>query len=118
MRLLITGGRYYADMDTVFRVLDKAHAHTPISVLIHGGARGADTLAHWWAVDRGVTPLRFPANWTKHGRAAGVIRNQQMITEGRPDAYLAFPGGKGTADMVARARAQGIRPCEIRGQID
>ena len=50
----------------------------------------------------------FPADWKVRGRAAGHIRNQQMLDEGRPHLVVAFPGGRGTADMVRRARAAGI----------
>ena len=59
--------------------------------------------------ERGVAE----ADWAKHGRKAGPIRNQRMIDEGRPDLVVAFPGGTGTADMVERARVAGIRVIEI-----
>jgi len=85
----------------------------PISSIIAGGARGADTmakhLAHAWNV-----PFRmFKADWNKHGKAAGPLRNQRMLDEGKPDLVVAFPGGRGTADMVRRARAAGIEVREI-----
>ena len=54
----------------------------------------------------------FPADWIRHGRAAGPIRNEQMLREGCPDLVVAFhddPGlGRGTADMVRRALAAGV----------
>lgn len=50
----------------------------------------------------------FRANSRKHGRAAGPIRNQQMLDEGKPHLVVAFPGGTGTADMVRRAQAAGV----------
>ena len=109
MRLLVTGGRNLTDYQAVFISLDMVHEETPVTLLIHGGARGADSLAGAWAALR-QTPVRvFTANWDLHGKAAGPIRNQQMLTEGHPDAYLAFPGGRGTADMVSRCRKQGIK---------
>ena len=67
-------------------------------------ARGADRFAQEWANANGVAWIVYDANWTKHGRAAGPIRNQQMLDEGRPTLVVAFPGGRGTADMVRRAR--------------
>jgi len=54
------------------------------------------------------------AKWSKHGRAAGPIRNQEMIDECKPDLVVAFPGGRGTADMVRRAKAAGIRVIEVQ----
>ena len=108
MRLLVTGGRNYSDFQALCTILDQTHQATPVTLLIHGGARGADSLAGAWAAFRQIPVRVFPANWTKHGKAAGPIRNQQMLTEGYPDAYLAFPGGRGTQDMVQRCQRHRI----------
>lgn len=78
------------------------------TVIIHGDARGADTLADAWAQRHKVAVVSFPANWEKDGRSAGNKRNQQMLDVGRPDLVVAFPGGAGTADMVKRALAAGV----------
>ena len=61
----------------------------------------------------GIDDVRaFPAKWNEHGKAAGPIRNQQMLTEGKPDLVIAFndylPNSKGTLDMVTRARRAGV----------
>lgn len=81
----------------------------PITKMIHGGARGADEgAADWGKSEPGVTVVAYPADWKKHGKAAGPIRNQRMIDEGKPDVVIAFPGGRGTADMIRRAEAAGI----------
>ena len=108
MRLLVTGGRDYSDFQALRIVLDQIHKEHPVTLLIHGGARGADTLAGRWAESNGVPTAVYRAQWKEHGKAAGPIRNQLMLTEGRPDAYLAFPGGRGTADMVCRCQKAGI----------
>jgi predicted polyphosphate/ATP-dependent NAD kinase len=42
------------------------------------------------------------------GKAAGIIRNQRMLDEGKPDLVIAFQGGDGTADMVRRANKSKI----------
>ncbi|MGQ3297700.1 DUF2493 domain-containing protein [Reyranella sp.] len=111
-RVLVCGGRTYRDMREVSRVLDGL-APKP-TLIIHGGAFGADSCASEWAYKRGVPEQRFAADWKTHGRAAGPIRNQQMLDEGRPDLVVAFPGGTGTADMVRRAKAAGVRVIEVR----
>lgn len=85
----------------------------PDTVIIHGAATGADSLANRWAVVNWVRSEEYPADWKKHGAAAGPIRNQRMIDEGKPDLVVAFPGGKGTADMVSRAKAAGVRVIEV-----
>jgi hypothetical protein len=106
MRVLVCGGRDYSDRMAVWHTLD---AFAPaITEVISGMARGADTFAAEWA-RRFLFPLHeFPANWKRDGRAAGSIRNQRMLTEGRPDAVIAFPGGRGTADMVRRSEKAGL----------
>lgn len=76
--------------------------------VIHGAASGADRLAGEVATEMGIPVEEFPARWNDYGRAAGVIRNQMMLTHGKPDLVLAFPGGRGTADMVARARKANV----------
>ena len=102
--VLVCGGRTYADRAVLFKMLDKEHAEKPIDLLVTGGAPGADALAEAWARFRNIPVRVFPAEWGKHGNAAGPIRNQQMLDEALPNHVVAFPGGRGTADMLARAR--------------
>lgn len=113
-RILVCGGRRYANRAFVYSVLDRYRKEVPIDCIIHGAAAGADTLAGEWALDRGVSVVTFPAAWEAHGRAAGAIRNGRMLREGRPDIVVAFPGGTGTADMVRRAIKGGVRVCDLR----
>ncbi|MBY0514854.1 MAG: DUF2493 domain-containing protein [Gemmataceae bacterium] len=107
MRVLITGGRDFGDRELLFGALDRLHAAHGFTALIHGDAKGADRLAGEWADARGVSVEAHPADWKKHGRGAGPIRNQKML-EQKPGLVVAFPGGKGTADMVRRAKEAGI----------
>lgn len=104
MRILVCGGRNYNDSKRVFEFLDKFHLENNISVVIQGGAKGVDTLAALWALDKGIEALCFPANWAKFGKAAGHFRNKQMLDEAKPDKILAFPGGKGTQNMISQAK--------------
>lgn len=108
MRVVVTGGRNYCDTARVFSVLDERHSRRPITVLIEGEAPGLDIRARVWAKRNGIAVEAYPAKWDLYGKAAGGIRNQQMIDEGRPDEGLAFPGGVGTADMKRRLDAAGI----------
>lgn len=105
MKVLVCGGRNYDDWRTVHETLD---ALKP-SMIVHGNAPGADTLADRWALDRKVATAKYPADWATHGRAAGPIRNQTMLDREKPDLVLAFPDGRGTDDMVRRATAAGVR---------
>lgn len=107
-RVLVCGGRDYTDCDAVYAELDAIHAATPIACVINGGASGADGLAADWAASRGVASLVVFPDWKTYGRAAGPIRNRQMLTEGKPSLVLAFPGGRGTADMVRQSQLAGV----------
>ena len=106
IKVLVCGGRDFADKDTLTAVLDELN----IAVIVHGAAKGADTLADDYAKERQIPVKRHPANWNKHGLAAGYIRNQQMLVNEQPDLVVAFLGrnGKGTEDMVRRAIKAGI----------
>lgn len=111
MILLVTGGRYYGNREAVFSALDRAHAKRPITLLVHGGATGADTLAAEWAAARGVPRRAYSVSkfeWMRYGKAAGPMRNGRMLEDAKPDGVVAFPGGHGTADMVRRATEAGL----------
>ena len=109
MRVLLCGSRHWTDGDLILRELSALQS---VEVVIEGEAPGADTHARHAAEQLGIPVLHFPADWDRHGRAAGPLRNQQMLDEGKPDLVLAFTDGlntsRGTADMVARARRAGV----------
>ena len=112
MRILCCGDRHWTQKDKVIKVL----AALPLdTVIIEGEAPGADSMARDVALSMGMVVERFPAQWTRYGRAAGPIRNQQML-DARPDKVIAFHAdlehSKGTKDMVRRARGAGI-PVEV-----
>lgn len=112
-RLLVCGGRNYNDAESVYETLDALVVERgPIKVLIHGGSRGADTLADDWANERHIDIILVPAEWRKYGRAAGPMRNAKML-EHNPDLVVAFPGGKGTRSMIKLAQAADIPVIEL-----
>lgn len=106
--VLVCGGRDFNDKDMVWRELDKLHAERSITRIVHGDAKGADKLASDWARSRGVGQGRFPADWKNLGRSAGPLRNAEMLAKSKPDLCLAFPGRRGTADMMRRAERAGV----------
>jgi len=117
MILLVCGGRDYNNRDLVERVLtDLLNVHG-VDVLIEGSAAGADTLAFHWATARGIPVATVKPLWHKHGKAAGMRRNYAMIKL-KPDLVVAFPGGKGTANMVLLAKKNNIRVLEIAENTD
>jgi hypothetical protein len=108
MKVLVCGGRDFADFAMLSEEMTGLLVERDVDAIIHGGARGADSMAGEFANAIGIEEIVFPDDWKKYGRRAGPIRNQQMLDEGKPDLVGAFPGGRGTADMVERARAAGI----------
>jgi hypothetical protein len=109
MIVVVTGGRDYADAETVNRVLSEVHAEYEIDLLVHGAASGADSLADGWAKANNVRSCPCPADWSRLGRRAGPVRNRYMLDAFKPDLVVAFPGGAGTADCVRAAEERGIR---------
>lgn len=113
MRVLVCGGRDYDDRDHVHNTLCELDIERgPITCVIHGCATGADHEGMIWAQmmadsGRDIVHAPFEPDWHKHGKTAGPIRNQRMLDEGKPDLVIAFPGGRGTADMVSKAKAAG-----------
>lgn len=108
IRVLVCGGRDFDDTVAVSEALDRLHRERGFDVVIEGGARGADYQAKMWAKMNEIAFEEYRADWEKHGRAAGPIRNKQMLDEGKPDLVVAFPGGLGTANMIRQAEARGI----------
>jgi len=108
MRVLVCGSRDWDDRSAILRELQKLPPDTEI---IHGAAVGADSIAGEIATDLGLAVRSFPAEWNRHGRAAGPIRNNRMLKE-NPDLVLAFTKNllrsRGTADMVRRAESAGV----------
>lgn len=109
--MLVCGGRTYSDQANVDSVLDFLSP----TFIVHGGAKGADSLAGDWAARHHVPTFVVYPDWKRYGKAAGGIRNQEMIDSMVDDGVqmiecvLAFPGGAGTADMIRRAKKAGIQ---------
>jgi hypothetical protein len=89
-------------------VLDDIRRRGHVTTLIEGGATGADSLAHAWAVTNEIPIETYAANWRTHGRSAGPLRNARMLRVGKPDLVVAFQGGSGTANMIQLAETAGI----------
>ena len=100
-RIIIAGGRDFEDYDYLLTVCRKLL--TRADTIISGCANGADKLGEQFAEKNGITVERFPADWDKHGKAAGHIRNHQMSLQA--DALIAFWDGKsrGTKNMIENA---------------
>lgn len=133
MRVLVCGGRRFGwheleeswtedqrkneERNFVDRTLTEFHSVHPFSLLMQGGASGVDSIAQWWATERGIKTKTYFANWNE-GKSAGPRRNARMLEEGKPDVVIAFPGGVGTADMVSKAREAGVLVLEVQYEVN
>lgn len=106
--VVVCGGRDFLDYGHVEQVLTRHHRRTPITALYHGGGRGADTIAGVWAQRHRIPTRIFPAQWNTHGKQAGILRTIEMLASAPIACVIAFPGGRGTAFTIARARMLGI----------
>lgn len=121
MRILVCGDRNYTDwaaFEEELRewLIEEPHcwincAKPSEITIIEGGARGVDTLAKEFAIKYGMAVKEYPADWDKYGKAAGPIRNKQMLDEGKPDLVIAFLNSqhsRGTKNMIEQATKAGI----------
>jgi hypothetical protein len=121
MRILVTGSRAWTDEPTIEATLrregQRLQAHPQGCVVVHGGARGADAIADRVARRYGCSVEVVPADWERYGKAAGAIRNAEMVRRGAV-VCLGFPIGvsRGTRDCLARAAAAGIHTVVTEGQ--
>ena len=106
LNVAVTGSRFYSDREHVNETLDAVREQYGEFVLFHGNATGADTLAKEWAIANGIEPKPFDPNWGAFGKAAGPIRNRDMVKHA--DMLIAFPGGKGTNDCIKAATMAGV----------
>jgi len=108
MIILVCGGREWNNLEVMVREME---CLPKVATIVHGAAKGADTMAGLIAEQLGMTVLPFPADWKKYGRSAGPVRNREMFRKTDPDLVLAFheniDASKGTKDMVNYARQQG-----------
>lgn len=109
MRVLVCGGRDFNNKELMEDVLKQWN----ITEIIEGEARGADTLSREYAEEHEIPVKSFPANWNEFGRSAGHLRNSQMLVEGKPDLVVAFPGGKGTMNMIMQAKKANVEVYEV-----
>ena len=115
--VLVTGSRYWSDRLVIYDILKELPKDT---LIIQGGARGADTLAREVAEELGFEVKTFKAEWDKYGKSAGPIRNQKMLDETHPSLVLVFHSdiehSKGTKDLVKRVRKTTIPIRVIRSR--
>lgn len=105
--VLVTGSRDWTDIDIIKKELEKLEKNV---ILIHGGAKGADSIAGRLWKQMGGKVIECKADWDKYGKAAGPKRNEQMLTEFDISSALAFRNGcsKGTSHMVELLKTSNI----------
>jgi hypothetical protein len=127
-RILVCGGRHYGttmsedgyyipnkqEVEKFNKCLDDVLEEFKHILIIHGSAKGADTLADKWAKANKIDIISFPADWNSYGKAAGSLRNLQMLEEGQPDLVIGFPGGTGTEMMCKIAAGADIEVRKIK----
>lgn len=97
--IIVTGGRDYSDWNTLQDVFDILEPFR----IIQGGASGADRMAKEYGEFNNIPVVQVDADWNTHGKAAGPIRNREMLERYPAAIVIAFPGGKGTENCVKTA---------------
>jgi hypothetical protein len=107
MKTIIAGSRTITDISILYRVIKCLD--WKISEIISGGAKGVDMLGEQFAFEYSIPVKRFPANWTKFGLSAGMIRNAEMAMYSQALVAIWDGYSKGTANMIDLARAKGLK---------
>lgn len=110
MRTIIAGGREITDYEEVCRAI--LFSNFDITEVVSGKARGVDTLGEQFAKEFNIPIKEFPADWNKHGKAAGPIRNCEMADYvGDEGALIAIWDGqsRGTKHMIDYATKKGLK---------
>lgn len=119
VKTIIAGGRRYQFSPADMIRLNELHCKLilPVSEVVSGCCGeidsatgeifGADLWGEEWANSHGIPIKRFPADWKKLGKAAGMIRNRQMAEYA--EACILFPGGPGTNNMFGEATKRGLK---------
>lgn len=110
MRVLVCGSRDWTDRDFIFETLSRLHTVAPFTLLIEGECPygGVDVMARDWANENKVPVMSFVAEFGPDGHVLGPKRNAKMLKEGKPDIVVAFPGNRGTNNMIKQATEAGI----------
>ena len=113
-RLGIVGSRNFNDFNLFAKgivEIYKIYKCYP-TLVVSGGAKGADTLGEIWADKNNIEKLIFKPEWNKYGKRAGIMRNTDIVENS--DHILAFPSkyGRGTQDTIRKAELKNI-PCTI-----
>ena len=100
MKLIIAGGRDFDDLHKLHEVIAAEFNIKDIKEVISGGADGADLLGELWAETHQIPIRIFQADWKKHGKAAGPIRNAEMAIYA--DEAVVFWDGesRGSKNMI------------------
>ena len=112
-RIAVTGSRKCRARASVYKALERALSEHPDFHLVVGydpkdqKFQGLDEIAAQWAMERGVPLTCYPADWARYGNPAGPIRNRLMAISGLKKC-IAFPGGKGTANMIEQCEKAGV----------
>jgi hypothetical protein len=114
-KVVICGSRDFEDYPVLRAFCDKIlsnKAQTHKIVVVSGTAKGADTLGERYADEKGYACLRYPADWERFGRSAGMRRNERMLDES--DGVIAFSknGSRGTEHMITVTKAAG-KKCAV-----
>jgi hypothetical protein len=110
MRYIFCGGRDYDNKQLVTMMAESLPEY---SILVNGGASGADWLAKEAGKALGLQVETYPAQWNTHGSLAGPMRNYLMSRLDDVALVIAFPGGRGTENMIAQAAMNNIEVLRV-----
>lgn len=111
MRTIVAGSRDCVNAALVWQVLDACPFH--ISMVIYGDCRGVDRIGKDWAQHNFKSYVPYPADWDKHGKPAGPIRNTEMAKNADALVLIWNGSSSGSADMLKKAKARNLEIMQV-----
>lgn len=106
MKVIVAGSRHFNNKNFIWDIID--NSPFPITELVHGCAKGVDTIAGEWALHNKISVKEFPANWEKYGKGAGPVRNMEMAKYADALIAIIFENSRGTMNMIQTALKLGL----------
>lgn len=112
MKLAVIGSRTFNDYELLKKHLDDIHIQTPITLIVSGGAKGADTFGEKWANENNIETLIIKPDWNKYGKCAGFARNKDIVLNSEQVVVFWDNISTGTLHSINVAEVHNI-PCKV-----
>lgn len=102
-KVIIAGSRNFDEFEIVSAYIE--YSGFRIDEVVCGSAAGVDTCGMYYAMDHNIPIKYFLPDWKKHGKAAGPIRNSEMVEYCTHGIYVINNHSRGSMDCLNKIKA-------------